>query len=372
MTAPPAPTSTGSVFDLLRVRLGLEVRRRRPADPFPWGTEKVRPRREALEAGLAATQAKMQAEVRGFRRRMRALALDRERYAINLAELDAFVAERRVRSAASPTTGVPVTVASRRRRPASVSSPSAGKVAAATDAIAYEAEVETTVAGQAIGRTLPITVVDPGDGDVDDGTLLGDEEAEYDPDADDALEADLEAWLPPVEACAPGWSNVDNPPMVVKESFPFAGCRIGRLDALTADELRTLVGRLPPEDRLTVSVGEHGLEPEHSDAESGDRVRRCRAALERGITRETHRRMLWRSLLLRQRIIMASDPERPNAPAPLAEARQVIALIDHDAQSQLTEAQVEVRQALIDLLPSPAWLSSADDRLAHARTLMPP
>lgn len=372
MTARPATNPTGSAFDALRVRLGLEFRRRRPGDPFPWGTEKVRPRREALEAGLTATRNKMQAEVRGFRRRMRALASDRERYCINLAELDAFVAEKHVRQAGSSDTDVPPAVASRRRRPASASGPSARAVEAEIDAIAFEAEAETTVAGQVIGGALPVPAVDPGDGDVDDGTLLGDEEAEYDPDPDDALEADLEAWLPPVEACAPGWSNVDNPPTVVKESFPFAGCRIGRLDALTNDELRTLVGRLPPEDRLTVSIGEHGLEPEHSDAESGDRVRRCRAALERGMTRETHRRMLWRSLLLRQRIIMASDPERPNAPAPLAEARQVIALIDHDARSQLTEAQVEVRQALIDLLPSPAWLSSADDRLAHARTLMPP
>lgn len=63
---------------------------------------------------------------------------------------------------------------------------------------------------------------------------------------------------------------------------------------------------------------------------------------------------------------MASDPERPNAPATLAEARQVIAVIDRDARSQLTEAQAEVRQELIDLLPSPAWLSSADDRVSEA------
>ena len=326
----------------------------------------MRPRREALEAGLAATQAKMQAEVRGFRRRMRALASDRERYAINLAELDAFVAEKLVRQAGSSDTDVPPAVASRRRRPASASGPSALAVAAEIDAIAFEAEAETTVAGQAIGGALPVPVVDPGDGDVDDAALLGDEAADHGSDADDALEADLEAWLPPVEACAPGWADVDDPPEVVRESFPFAGCRIDRLNALTADELRTLVGRLPPEDRLAVCVGEHGLEPEHHDAASRDRVGRCRAALERGMVRETCRQTLWRGLLHRQRIVMALDPERPDALAPLAEARQLIAEIDRDARSKLTEAEAEVRRALIDLLPSPAWLSRANDRISMA------
>lgn len=63
---------------------------------------------------------------------------------------------------------------------------------------------------------------------------------------------------------------------------------------------------------------------------------------------------------------MALDPERPDALAPLAEARQLIAEIDRDARSKLTEAEAEVRRALIDLLPSPAWLSRANDRISMA------
>lgn len=160
MTAPSAPTSTGSVFDALRIRLGLEVRQPRPGDPFPWGTEKVRPRRDALEAGLAATRLKMQAEVRDFRRRMRALTLDRERYSINLAELDAFVAERPSRHAGRHGTDMPQTMESKRRRPSSVrdttrrdfTNPAGGTLD----------EAETASAEKSIESPLSLNDVDPG------------------------------------------------------------------------------------------------------------------------------------------------------------------------------------------------------------------
>lgn len=160
MTAPSAPTSTGSVFDALRIRLGLEVRQPRPGDPFPWGTEKVRPRRDALEAGLAATRLKMQAEVRDFRRRMRALALDRERYAINLAELDAFVADRPSRHAGRHGTDMPQTMASKRRRPNSTRDTTRRDFSKPAGETSDEAE--TASAEKTIESPLSLVNVDPG------------------------------------------------------------------------------------------------------------------------------------------------------------------------------------------------------------------
>lgn len=257
MTAPSAPNSTASVFDALRIRLGLEVRHQRPGDPFPWGTEKVRPRRDALEAGLAATRRKIKAEVRGFRRRMRALTLECERYHINLAEVDAFVQEKLVRQEGPQDVDVPHTVASKRRRPASGRDTASREVSAAAKWI--EDEANTTEAGNAIEGRLPVAVVDPGQSEADDVALLGDENANEGPDAGYALDDSIDTLLHPIEACTPGWSDVDNAPGEVRESLPFAGRHIDRPDALTDDEAPKLVDWLPPEDHFALYADDDNL-----------------------------------------------------------------------------------------------------------------
>lgn len=289
-----------AVFAVLCTRFKLPPYRARPGAPFPWGEEKLRPRRLRRERQLAANAAEQRAAARAYARTMRELVRQREVCLVELAMMDLYdrAADRQGKpDAAGPSPG-----------PGTKAEPALGR-----------AEAGSIRSGSAATPAPPSGVLDPGsmqsppasrqvdEGGSEDvhgaGTSTAHGPVDIDPDqapaagpCEDDRDRDLKAMLPAIEACAPDWREVRSPPASVRERFPLYEMRIGALTEFDSFDLVELLVRLPTEyDDL---VGAAPIFENHLLgwfwSEDGAA---CRAALAQTIEREDARRVLWSDLL---------------------------------------------------------------------------
>ncbi|MBK3403447.1 hypothetical protein H0176_08595 [Methylorubrum populi] len=330
----------GTAFAAVRIELGLRSRTRQPDDPHSWGQQKPRARQAALKKGIADTDAKVEALIRHFLERSRALTHKRLSYLVDLAEVETVMAirnEERARRAGRRTRPAQSAGSSRHR-------PLSGSL---SDCGAWDD---------------PDLEEDPWEQDDWDSTDSGPSLAAIMDRADELDEEgprlDLPALYALVAASTPDWLDVDAPPPCVSARFPLCGMRIGELWELSPVDLRELlpllpeIGDMPPP--TLPAAADQVLTWLWSDEGAG-----YRKPLERAIWREQARRFVWPDLLEWYGMILAMAPGGPGGTTTLPEAEGAYDYYKDWYRRNNDPVLRPVWDELVMLLPERPWLASS-------------
>ncbi|MGU3541957.1 hypothetical protein [Methylobacterium sp. A52T] len=329
----------GTAFAAVRIELGLRSRTRQPDDPHSWGQQKPRARQAALKKGIADTDAKVEALIRHFLERSRALTHKRLSYLVDLAEVETVMAirnEERARRAGRRTRPAQSAGSSRHR-------PLSGSL---SDCGAWDD---------------PDLEEDPWEQDDWDSTDSGPSLAAIMDRADELDEEgprlDLPALYALVAASTPDWLDVDAPPPCVSARFPLSGMRIGdqwELSPLNLGELLPLLSEISdiPPSALPAA------EDEVLTWLWSDEGARYREPVQQAIWREQARRHVWPDLLELYGLVLAMSPGGPGGTTTLEEAEEKFAYYKDWCRIPIDPVLHPVWHELVMLLPERPWLAS--------------